>query len=539
VGVVVRLVNFWVAPGFWMDEARIALEIGTRTPGGLLDQLDYGQVAPPLFLLLEKGLFVLSGGRDWALRLLPFAASVLALAIALPLARRMLPVVPALVAGALFALTPALVVFTWQLKPYSVDVLIAASVLALGVHICQPERPPGLVNWLGVVGLVAVLISVPAPFVLATVGATVLLSRWKESHVRRSLTAWSAAWAGLFGFLALMVYPKTGPGTYLYDYWRTEFLDLFHPLQQGRLFLSLLNGWFLHNDVTLPAFKLVAICLLLLGLSGVIWFFRRRDVTMLALLGGPLCLVVIASILERWPIADRLLLFTLPSVILLLSAGVELLRRSRGGMIAMVAGLAVLLAWPAFVTGQMTFLRRYSGERQASGFAQHYGGPDPVYVSPRALPTWLYYSTDWSAPDIGRLVVAARAGSPGGPSAMPWWRSPGNSDSVPPAPHQGAHYQELWGAASIRMRTPDDDQHPIPGWAASEAERIAALGSESVRLFMWGTSRAERQALYRALSARGGSMEDGGLLLGRVSFDRTGPIQPKSSSSRKPGRTAP
>src|SRR5438552_18030453 len=40
----------------------------------------------------------------------------------------------------------------------------------------------------------------------------------------------------------------------------------------------------------------------------------------------------------------------------------------------------------------------------------------PVYVLANALPMWAFYTTDWAAPDAGRLHWLARLAGPGGPA---------------------------------------------------------------------------------------------------------------------------
>src|SRR5207249_1781877 len=41
---------------------------------------------------------------------------------------------------------------------------------------------------------------------------------------------------------------------------------------------------------------------------------------------------------------------------------------------------------------------------------------EPIYVFAASLPAWVFYTTDWTAPDTARLTRMARLGSSGGPA---------------------------------------------------------------------------------------------------------------------------
>ncbi len=63
----------------WRDEAAVALNLYGRGWGGILEPLDYHQVAPKLFLVVSKMAMVAGGGgKEIPLRLLPCFASIAA-----------------------------------------------------------------------------------------------------------------------------------------------------------------------------------------------------------------------------------------------------------------------------------------------------------------------------------------------------------------------------------------------------------------------------------------------------------------------------
>src|SRR5205085_12273531 len=69
VGILCRVAQYMANPSLWHDEALVALNVMDRSAGQLLGPLDYAQAAPPLFLLAERGMWVITGNPDFALRL--------------------------------------------------------------------------------------------------------------------------------------------------------------------------------------------------------------------------------------------------------------------------------------------------------------------------------------------------------------------------------------------------------------------------------------------------------------------------------------
>ena len=82
-GAALRLWQYATGASLWADEANMALNIVDRPLGRLLGPLDYRQMAPPGWLLLQKAAVTLLGDGEHALRLIPLLGS-LADAAALP-----------------------------------------------------------------------------------------------------------------------------------------------------------------------------------------------------------------------------------------------------------------------------------------------------------------------------------------------------------------------------------------------------------------------------------------------------------------------
>ena len=99
----------------WGDEAKLALNIVNRDAVTLATMpLDYGQSAPPLFLVVERTLVVIFGNHELVLRAFPFAASLGALWLFSRIVQREFQPLPALLASLCFAIVEPLVFYGQQ-----------------------------------------------------------------------------------------------------------------------------------------------------------------------------------------------------------------------------------------------------------------------------------------------------------------------------------------------------------------------------------------------------------------------------------------
>ena len=138
-GAALRIWQYLSNNSLWLDEAALARNIVDRAPRHLLQPLDYAQVAPAGFLLIEKAVVSLLGNTEWGLRLFPLLCGLAALLIFRRLAARVLPAWWAVYATGLFALATPLVYFSSQVKQSSSDA--AATVVVLTAALWLRSAP--------------------------------------------------------------------------------------------------------------------------------------------------------------------------------------------------------------------------------------------------------------------------------------------------------------------------------------------------------------------------------------------------------------
>ncbi|HZW88117.1 MAG TPA: glycosyltransferase family 39 protein, partial [Myxococcaceae bacterium] len=139
-GALVRSVQYFGRPSMWFDELAIALNIQRHSLGELVTHpLDFFQVAPAGFLTVVKLSSQLVGMSEFGLRLFPWLCGLAALPLFWRVAIRFLAGVPLLVALVLFAVSPSLVWYGSNVKPYAGDVAFTLLVVLLGLRF--RERP--------------------------------------------------------------------------------------------------------------------------------------------------------------------------------------------------------------------------------------------------------------------------------------------------------------------------------------------------------------------------------------------------------------
>ena len=89
-GLCLRFFHYGRNPSMWHDEAALVLNAIGKNFTELLGPLFFAEGAPPLFLWIERAVFLTMGDGTYALRLVSFLASCLALILMAFVARRLL-----------------------------------------------------------------------------------------------------------------------------------------------------------------------------------------------------------------------------------------------------------------------------------------------------------------------------------------------------------------------------------------------------------------------------------------------------------------
>jgi hypothetical protein len=515
-GVALRAVDLVNCRSLGLDEARLAVNISARSFAGLLQPLDLDQGAPPLFLWGQRLGVLLLGHADCALRVLPFAAGTTAAVLAYPLAAGFLRPAESRIAAAIVILCPLLITYTNAVKQYSVELLVAIAFLLTWERALAEGAVRRSRTRLLLAGAVVPWLSLTSVFLLAACWLN-LMVRWVRGRAdaARLLLIGTLIW-GLSALAAyLTVYRAAARNPYLYRFWELAFVV---PTRSGfpsHLWKTLEDHtWgFLAGDPVLDRrpylllLHLGTVAALLLCAIGVVRIVRARGGQACWYLCGPILTTLSAALLGAFPLAPRLTIFLLPSLVVLFVAGVTALssgepsRSSR----AVFTALSIVLVLPMALYGVAgVFALEPSGhfQRLVRELREHRLPGERVYVFARTLPPWIYYSTDWSNPDTSRLKFLTRVASAGGrafenaPSRGHVRPEEAGGLSDPPG-----DYGEILGLPSgMEWREVEEyvRSQPDSGWVEVESRRIRGAANPGVWVIATAFYPAERE-LFRVL----------------------------------------
>ncbi|MEO0733646.1 MAG: hypothetical protein AAFZ52_12490, partial [Bacteroidota bacterium] len=402
-GISLWLLNWWPARALFLDEANVARNLFDRSFVGLFRPLDHDQYAPPLYLILAKICGELLGYGERSLRLPSLLGGILCIWGLWSAGRSLKLGYWGLLPLALLFVNPLALRYVGELKPYALDMGLAAMLLALALR----QKPLGYWWWAGI-GAVVVWCSLPAVFVLAAIGAVAWLRA--RGHDRQQWTGTIVLWLASFGVLYQFVLtPALGVGQL------TEYhAQYFFPVPSANGFDLSLALELLKQQVANPfGFTLWAS---LVGLLGVGMAAYRSRIDQLALLGLPILLVLLVSATGRYSLLPRLLLFSFPGWWLLAARGSkELFTRSNKWV-----GAGLLIGW-LVVLGGTNVVRHYWSPMSFSDsralVTELREGYRPL-LHPKAVPGYDYYQRihpgicqkNFVTPEVASLRQQAPAG---------------------------------------------------------------------------------------------------------------------------------
>jgi hypothetical protein len=325
----------------WLDEAWVANSVLAPTLIGTLRYDAWLQTSPPLFLALERGAVAIAGDSNGALRAVPAAFSLAALALGAAQATRWLRAPGALAATAFLALSPSIVAQGAAAKPYASDVFAGAALLALGdAYLARPTR-----RRLALALAAGALLS-PLSFFAPLFLPALALAALPRPGVRGRAPAWHAlAAAATAASLAaalgvLCIAPNRGPDLIAYfedGFWPGGGAAELAAWVGARLRLLAAPAPGVARD---GAGEPLVAAVAALGLCDLAWRGARGDARAFAraaLCAGPLLGALLAHLAGLLPFSRgsaRLLLFLAVPTALAFGAGLEALARGAGEAVA-------------------------------------------------------------------------------------------------------------------------------------------------------------------------------------------------------------
>lgn len=329
-GILVRLVRYLVDYPIWHDEAFLAASLWDRSFGELARPLEYGQVAPWMFLVVERAIVLCLGYSELTLRLFPTLCSVVSVVVFRRLAERLFRGWALALSVAIFASAFYPIRHGNEIKPYASDLLAALLLLTFAVeYLRKPESSRWW--WIGAGALPALLgLSYPAVFVAGGIWAATapgILLRGAP-RVRAGLLAYGFVMLGSFLAIymaATVVQQKQMGSFYRLGYWRDSFPPTDRPLWIPVWLVEQHAG----NMLAYPIGERQggSAATLACVIAGVAALWRRGQKTLAAMLTAPFGLGLVAAFLGKYPYGGeaRVMQYLATSICLLAGLGMAVL----------------------------------------------------------------------------------------------------------------------------------------------------------------------------------------------------------------------
>ncbi len=387
-GIAARCRQYVGCPSYWYDEAYLLLNIFEKSYTDLIGPLQYHVVIPPLFLWILRGLYVLAGPSEWAMRAPALAAGLAVLLLMIPLARRICGSPGWLWAAGFCALSDHALMHSCEVRPYSCDILLTEAVLFTTYSFLATSLSPRSQSWgyggLLALALLAPWISFPSVFALGGASLAILVGAFQR-RVRALWVRW-LVFNALFFASALALWYFVGRHLYypgLGEHW-TQGWNGFPDTSSPRCGWAL--KWAMRCVIDLGNYGTtgMGIPLVLLGTLGIVMLWRRSP-PLAVLLVSPAVLGGLAAFLHRYPLGDRTAFFIVPCLWLLAAGGIGTLVNRMHGRFAWL-GLALLAAllMPGAVVMTKSFFRVQPKAQFREAFTyvrEHWSAGDRLWVS--------------------------------------------------------------------------------------------------------------------------------------------------------------
>lgn len=400
VGILLRLVHYGMGRMLWVDEAMLTINLMGKSGAELIAPLDFRQVAPTGWVLMQDGFVDLFNSYAYGGRLPSLLAGILAFWLFYKIALDLFSKPAAFVAVFALAVSYSGVYYSAEIKPYAFDLLLWASVAWISLRILKSERPSDTDLFaLILVFLFGGAFTMAAPAIIGGMGGLLFMRfALKKDSRTAGLLGSGALLAGIvFLILSLTIYKVQVDGAGLNQGGTGNYFNrLFAPFPPTSLAELAWYPEIAEDTVKVLFGEKSSYALVFLALCGLVVVLRKR-MWIGALLISPVIVALVLSMLKLYPMMARLMLYMVPIIILFATFAIdELLRQSRGAIPGIVAGALVFMnaGSLSYYIQEKTFRpnmsdRDISAELQT--IAQQATTDDVVVITRWSLPNYLLY----------------------------------------------------------------------------------------------------------------------------------------------------
>ena len=304
----------------WLDEAMLALNIVNRTYSELASPLSHNQIAPILFLWIEKTIAYFFNYSEYGLRFFPLLCYWFNIILFYRLIKKIFTSTIVLISLlSLFCFNYWLLLYGTDVKQYITDVSVMLIAITFLVNHERLNKKNTL--FLAVFGVLCIFLSSVTPIILVTITLIYLIGTEDEiwdniEHLLLPIMSWTLAFV-----LYYVQFVYANPvKIYMVDYWSTANCFLPSPFD-----ISLFIDFFVHKSkivlVSLYGFRYFGVFLPFVFFTGLWELKKTKNYKMLLLFAVPFTAHLILSAFKLYPFDLRMLLYTIPVLLLVTGHG--------------------------------------------------------------------------------------------------------------------------------------------------------------------------------------------------------------------------
>lgn len=303
-----RIAAYCISNQLWLDEAFLADSFIENSKGEctsalwMFKTLKHYQIAPPLFLFAVNFLTAGFGTGEYVLKFLPLCASLASIPVFYILSKKSLTTKHSIIlANFLYAINFTMARYSAEFKQYSVDVLFFMLALLFADKIKTINLTPVKILKYSLIFTLGVFISQPVIFILS--GFCIYNFFKNPKDIKPFLIA-------VFPLISVLIYRFSLSKeliNFMKQYWQNSFLtpdNTFDILNDNLMFFINYN----------PDFKFL-IFFVLAGFC--IFIFKKQSINKIFMFS--FASIILAGVLNIYPVSARLILFLLPFFILFIA----------------------------------------------------------------------------------------------------------------------------------------------------------------------------------------------------------------------------
>lgn len=410
---VLLIVVYYANRSLFLDGLNLARNIAEGSFVDLTSPLKYEQSAPLLFLYISKFITLVFGISEYSLRLLPLFSGVACIYLFGQTLRRLLHTKYVLLGIVWFGTHAMVIRYATEFKQYITDAFVC--ILLIWLALKWDKLSDKNIYAVGLLGTISIWLSMPSVFVLFGLIIYYLHIQYKAKKSVMSVLVLGGWFVINFALEYLMILRPAIHSDHMQNFHQNYFLqgifwDMDSLNHDFGLIVSMIRMAVGKSGIA------IAVAMTLIAMSIYDLIKNKKSLGLLLIL--PIVAVLGASIMGKYSLIERLMLFSLPIIFLLILLGfqivVEKLKAFNNAIKYSILGVIGIAFLAGFVQTQglkyfITPLEIEDNRTSLTHINQHSKHANTIICTQLAFPAFSYYTMhdkNFKNMNLGNAIAA-------------------------------------------------------------------------------------------------------------------------------------